>query len=203
MEFIPLAEQSGLILQVTPWVIEGALRQLRSWREKGIDLRLAVNVAMRNLQDPSFLVTVENLIARSGMTPRSLTLEITEGTIMFDPQRTLGLLQRFREMDLGIAIDDFGTGYSSLSYISRLPVDEIKIDKSFVMALEERGNRAIVEAVIELGRAFGVRVVAEGVKDHAAWEAIVALRCPFAQGYYWSAPVPASEFDELLAKARA
>jgi diguanylate cyclase (GGDEF)-like protein len=203
LEFIPLAEQSGLILQVTPWVIEGAVRQLRSWREKGIDLRLAVNVAMRNLQDPSFLATVENLIAGSGMTPRSLTLEITEGTIMFDAQRTLGLLQRFREMDLGVAIDDFGTGYSSLSYLSRLPVDEIKIDKSFVMALEERGNRAIVEAVIELGRAFGVRVVAEGVKDHATWEAIVALRCPFAQGYYWSAPVPASEFDELLAKARA
>ena len=202
MDFIPLAEQTGLILQITPWVVEQALRQLQSWRQLGLDLRLAVNVAMRNLHDPGFLGTIERLIAGSGMTPRSLTLEITEGTIMLEPQRTLALLQRFRELQLGVAIDDFGTGYSSLSYLSRLPVDEIKIDKSFVMTMAEVGNRAIVAAVIEMGRAFGLRVVAEGVKDKATYETIVALHCPVAQGYYWSAPVPAGEFADLLARAR-
>jgi diguanylate cyclase (GGDEF)-like protein len=202
MDFIPFAEQSGLILQITPWVVEEALRQLRVWREKGLDLRLSVNIAMRNLHDPGFLSIIEKKIAGSGITPHSLTFEITEGTIMLEAERTLDLLQRFREMNLGVSIDDFGTGYSSLSYLSKLPIDEIKIDKSFVMDIAQIGNRAIVAAVIELGRAFGLRVVAEGVKDQATWETIEDLRCPVAQGYYWSAPVPASAFEELLARAR-
>jgi EAL domain-containing protein (putative c-di-GMP-specific phosphodiesterase class I) len=127
-----------------------------------------------------------------------LTLEITEGTLMLEADRTLALLKQFRAMGIGMAIDDFGTGYSSLSYLARLPVSEVKIDKSFIMALTDPGNRAIVEAVIKLGRAFGLRVVAEGVEDGPTWEIIRALSCDLAQGYYLSKPLPADAFVRWL-----
>jgi diguanylate cyclase (GGDEF)-like protein len=198
MEFIPLAEQTGLILELTPWVVNEALKQARLWSQQELRLRLSVNVAMRNLHDPGFLDTIEALLAASDVPPRSLTLEITEGTIMLEAQRALELLKRFRGMGVGVAIDDFGTGYSSLSYLSRLPVDEIKIDKSFVMALSEPGNRAIVEAVTALGRAFELRVVAEGVKDRETWDAMTMVGCSIAQGFHLSPPVPADAFEGWL-----
>ncbi len=201
-EFIPFAEQSGLIVEITPWVIREALRQLRDWRAAGIDLRVSVNVAMRNLRDPGFLSQIEELVAAAGVPPAALTLEITEGTIMLEAERTLDLLQRFRAMGVAVSIDDFGTGYSSLAYLGRLPVDEVKIDKSFVMALRDPGNRAIVEAVIQLGHAFGLRVVAEGVKDGPTWDTIRALPCDLAQGYFMSEPVPADAVVRWL-KARS
>ncbi|MEK6224910.1 MAG: EAL domain-containing protein [Chloroflexota bacterium] len=116
--------------------------------------------------------------------------------MMLEAERVLEVLHRFRKLGIGIAIDNFGTGYSSLSYLSRLPVDEIKIDKSFVMAVAERGNRAIVESVIELGRAFDLRVVAEGLKNEATLQAMTELGCPVAQGFHFSAPVPADSFKQ-------
>jgi diguanylate cyclase (GGDEF)-like protein len=198
MEFIPFAEQSGLILEITPWVVREALRQAREWRAVGIDLRVSVNVAMRNLLDPTFPSQVERLVANSGVPPAALTLEITEGTIMLEPERTLELLQRFRQIGLGVAIDDFGTGYSSLTYLSRLQVDEVKIDKSFVMALSDRGNRAIVDAVVQLGRAFGLRVVAEGVKDQRTWDTIAGYPGVVAQGFHMSPPLPADQFTRWM-----
>jgi diguanylate cyclase (GGDEF)-like protein len=201
MEFIPFAEQSGLILEITPWVMREALRQLRAWRAAGIDLRVSVNVAMRNLHDPTFPDQVERLVAGSGVPAASLILEITEGAIMLEPERTLELLQRFRRVGIGVAIDDFGTGYSSLTYLSRLPVDEIKVDKSFVMALNDPGNRAIVDAVVQLGRAFGLRVVAEGVKDGPTWDTIAGLGGVIAQGFHLSPPIPADQLA-LWLKAR-
>jgi diguanylate cyclase (GGDEF)-like protein len=196
MHFIPLAEQSGLILEITPWVVKDALRQVQAWREQKLDLRVSVNVAMRNLHDPQFVESVEALVGSSGVPAQALTLEITEGTMMLEAERVLEVLHRFRKTGIGIAIDNFGTGYSSLSYLSRLPVDEIKIDKSFVMALAERGNRAIVESVIELGRAFDLRVVAEGLKNDATLQAMTELGCPVAQGFHFSAPVPADSFKQ-------
>jgi diguanylate cyclase (GGDEF)-like protein len=199
MEFIPFAEQSGLIVDITPWVVREALSQVREWRAAGVDLRVSVNVAMRNLRDPGFLAQIEELVAASGVPAAALTLEITEGTIMLEAERTLDLLQRFRTMGIGVAIDDFGTGYSSLAYLSRLPVDEIKIDKSFVMALDDPGNRAIVDAVIQLGQAFSLRVVAEGVKDAATWEKIRSLPCDVGQGFFMSPPIPADELGRWLA----
>jgi len=196
MHFIPLAEQNGLILEITPWVVQHALRQVHAWRDENLDLRVSVNVTMRNLHDPQFGQEIETLVESSGVPARALTLEITEGTIMLEAQRVLDVLQRFRQMGIGIAIDNFGTGYSSLSYLGRLAVDEIKIDKSFVMALAERGNRAIVESVIELGRAFDLRVVAEGLKNGATLDAMAELRCPVAQGFHFSAPISADSFKE-------
>jgi EAL domain-containing protein (putative c-di-GMP-specific phosphodiesterase class I) len=197
-DFIPFAEQSGLIVEITPLVVRETLRQARDWRAAGIDLRVSVNVAMRNLRDPAFLAQIEELVAASGVPAATLTLEITEGTIMLEAERTLDLLQRFRKMGIGISIDDFGTGYSSLAYLGRLPVDEIKIDKSFVMALSDPGNRAIVDAVIQLGHAFGLRVVAEGVKDASTWETIRARPCDLAQGFFMSPPIPADAFVPWL-----
>lgn len=196
MEFIPIAEQTGLILQLTPWVAASALRQLRSWQASTRGLRLSINVAMRNLQDPAFLDEIEILLASWGIGPEGFVLEITEGTIMLEPQRTIGTLRGVRDLGLGVAVDDFGTGYSSLSYLSRLPVDEVKIDRSFVMAIEVPENRAIVAAVIDLGRALGLRVVAEGVKDESTWNVLAELGCPIAQGFHLSPPMPASEFEE-------
>ncbi|HAF08663.1 MAG TPA: hypothetical protein DCK98_01075 [Chloroflexi bacterium] len=196
MHFIPLAEQSGLILEITPWVVKDALHQVQAWRDENLDLRVSVNVAMRNLHDPQFAESIEALVGSSGVPAQALTLEITEGTMMLEAERVLEVLHRFRKLGIGIAIDNFGTGYSSLSYLSRLPVDEIKIDKSFVMALAERGNRAIVESVIELGRAFDLRVVAEGLKNEATLQAMTELGCPVAQGFHFSAPVPADSFKQ-------
>lgn len=196
MHFIPLAEQSGLILEITPWVVKDALHQVQAWRDESLDLRVSVNVSMRNLHDPQFVESIEALVGSSGVPAQALTLEITEGTMMLEAERVLEVLHRFRKLGIGIAIDNFGTGYSSLSYLSRLPVDEIKIDKSFVMALAERGNRAIVESVIELGRAFDLRVVAEGLKNEATLQAMTELGCPVAQGFHFSAPVPADSFKQ-------
>ena len=194
MHFIPLAEQTGLINEITPWVVREALRQLRAWRDEDLCVRVSVNVAMRNLHDPQFAESIEAIVGSSGVPANALTLEITEGTMMLEAERVLEVLHRFRKMGIGIAIDNFGTGYSSLSYLSRLPVDEIKIDKSFVMALAERGNRAIVESVIELGRAFDLRVVAEGLKNQATLQTMTELKCPVAQGFHFSAAMPAEFF---------
>jgi diguanylate cyclase (GGDEF)-like protein len=196
MHFIPLAEQTGLINEITPWVVKEALRQVQAWRDENLDLRVSVNVAMRNLHDPQFVESMEALVGSSGVPAEALTLEITEGTMMLEAERVLEGLHRFRKMGIRIAIDNFGTGYSSLSYLSRLPVDEIKIDKSFVMALAERGNRVIVESVIELGRAFDLRVVAEGLKNEATLQTMTELGCPVAQGHHFSAPIPADSFKQ-------
>ncbi len=193
VEFIPVAEQTGLIIELTPWVIQRALAQLAAWHDGGMAFRVSVNLSMRNLGDPRFLDTLAGLVRDSSLPPDALVLEITEGTIMLEAERTLDVLGRIRSIGIGIAIDDFGTGYSSLSYLSRLPVDEVKIDKSFVMALEERGNRAIVSSVIRLGDAFGLRVVAEGVKDEASWVALSEMGCPIAQGFHLSPPIPPAD----------
>jgi diguanylate cyclase (GGDEF)-like protein len=194
--FLPLAEQTGLIPEITHWVVGAALRQLQAWRDESLDLRISVNVARRDLHDPQFLESIDTVIAFSGVPAHALTLEIIDGTIVLEAQRSLALVTKLRKMGVGIAIDDFGTGYSSMSQLSRLPVDEIKIDKSFVMALGERGNHAIVEAVIELGSAFGLRVVAEGVKDKATRDALAGLGCPVAQGFHFSPPVAPDSFKD-------
>ena len=199
MEFIPIAEQTGLINELTPWVLKRALAQARSWPGLPPTLRVAVNVATRNLRDPEFVDTVEALLRTSGVRPESLTLEITEGAILLEPQRSRAVLEAVRAMGAEVSLDDFGTGYSSLAHLGRLPVDEIKIDKSFVMALEIPGNRAIAQAVIDLGREFGIRVVAEGVKDRPTWDELAAMGCPVAQGFYLSPPVAAPAFAEWAA----
>jgi len=194
LEFIPVAEETGLIHQLTPWVLRKALEQQRAWQSAGLKVRMSVNVSMRNLRDPEFLAIVAGLIGATGVDPGLVTLEVTEGAMMLEATRTLDVLHRMRALGINISIDDFGTGYSSLAYLSRLPVNEVKIDRTFVMAVTTPGSRAIVRAIIDLGKVFELRVVAEGVKDEETWTQLHSLGCDIAQGYYLSVPIPADEF---------
>ncbi len=199
-QFVPLAEATGLIRELTLRVLDEALRQQRAWRDDGIDLRVAVNLSARDLYDLTLPATVAELLATHDVPATGLELEITESVIVADPMRARAILNRLSEMGIVLAVDDYGTGYSSLGYLKRLPIDEMKIDRSFVMQMtDDRNDAAIVRSTVELGRNLGLRVVAEGVETAAAWAHLKALGCNFAQGYYLSRPVPAGEIAALVA----
>jgi diguanylate cyclase (GGDEF)-like protein len=195
--FIPLAEQTQLIRPLTHWAIGAGLRQSVAWQAAGMAIPVAVNLSAHDVQDPGLPTVVAELLAAYGASPERLRLEITESSLLADPERARENLVALRALGVRIAIDDFGTGYSSLNYLQRLPVDELKIDKSFVkcMATDE-GARSIVRAVIDLADDLGLGVVAEGVEDRTTWEVLAALGCDMAQGYYFSPPLAA---DDLAA----
>ena len=168
-----------------------------------MELEVAVNLSMRNLLDVEFPATVGSLLAKWAVEPRFLNLEMTEGTIMADPFRAMSVLRRLSEMGVRLAIDDFGTGYSSLAYLKRLTVNEIKIDRSFVMNMTNDENDAvIVRSTIDLGRNLGLEVVAEGVESREAWAALEELGCDLAQGFYLSRPVPPEMLTAWLRERR-
>jgi diguanylate cyclase (GGDEF)-like protein len=199
-QFVPLAEATGLIRELTLRVLDEALRQQRTWRDSGVDIRVAVNLSARDLYDLTLPATTAQLLAMHGVPATSLELEITESVIVADPMRARAILNRLSEMGVLLAVDDYGTGYSSLGYLKRLPIDEMKIDRSFVMQMaDDRNDAAIVRSTVELGRNLGLKVVAEGVETAAAWAHLKALGCDFAQGYYLSRPVPADEIAALVA----
>jgi EAL domain-containing protein (putative c-di-GMP-specific phosphodiesterase class I) len=180
-------------------VIDEALRQCRAWREEGIELSVAVNLSARNLLDFEFPGRVERLLERWRVDRGRLELEITESTMLADPARTKLVLDRLSAMGIRLSIDDFGTGYSSLAYLKRLPVDEIKIDRSFVMNMaHDEDDAVIVRSTIDLGRNLGLEVVAEGVETVEAWDRLKALGCTIAQGYYLSPPVAPDVLSEWL-----
>ena len=198
-DFIPLAEQTGLMKPLTRWVLGEALRQCCRWHETGLDLCVAVNISAQNLQDPGLIDTIVSLLDETGRQASDLALEITESALMADSTRALETLTVLHEMGVRIAIDDFGTGYSSLSYLSRLNADEIKIDKSFVMQmLTNEGDRFITQAVIDLGHNLGLEVVAEGVENQETWTRLVAMGCDHAQGHFLSGPLSGLEVISLL-----
>jgi len=198
-QFVPLAEATGLIRELTLTVLAEALHQQRVWRDDGIDIRVAVNLSARDLYDLTLPASTAELLAKHDVPPTSLELEITESVIVADPMRARAILNRLSEMGVVLAIDDYGTGYSSLGYLKRLPIDEMKIDRSFVMQMaDDRNDAAIVRSTVELGRNLGLKVVAEGVETAAAWAHLKALGCDFAQGYYLSKPVPAAEIAALV-----
>jgi diguanylate cyclase (GGDEF)-like protein len=202
-EFIPFAQKTGVIVPLTFFVLNEALRQCRTWQLEGVDLCVGVNLSARNLLDVNLPDTVGELLGRWEVPPSLLELEITESTILADPIRAMHVLSRLSGMGVRLAIDDFGTGYSSLAYLKRLPVDELKIDKSFVQGMDDDENDAvIVRSTIDLGRNLGLRVVAEGVETAEAWAQLVALGCDVAQGYYLSRPVPAAELASWLRATR-
>jgi EAL domain-containing protein (putative c-di-GMP-specific phosphodiesterase class I) len=204
-DFIPLAQQTGLIKPLTLYVIGEALKQCRLWQEQGLRLSIAVNLSMRNLLDLEFPEQVASLLEEWEVEHDLLEFEITESTMLADPVRTKLILDRLSAMGIRLAIDDFGTGYSSLAYLKRLPVNEIKIDRSFVMHMsEDADNATIVRSTIDLGKNLGLQVVAEGVETEEVWNALNALGCTIAQGYYLSRPVPPDELREwLLGRATA
>jgi diguanylate cyclase (GGDEF)-like protein len=198
-EFVPIAEQTGLITPLTSFVLDAALRQARSWKDAGLELSVAVNLSARSFLDTQLAVEIPRLLARWEVEAELLELEITESMLMTDPARAEATLDRLSQIGLTLSVDDFGTGYSSLANLKRLPVDVIKIDKSFVIEMAvDASDAAIVRSTIELAHNLGLRVVAEGVESEDAWRHLEALGCDFAQGYYLSRPLPADAATRLI-----
>ena len=197
--FIPLAEQTGLIRSISRWVLNEGIRQCRVWQEAGMALNTAVNLSMRDLQDGQIPRTIAGLFESWGVPPTCLEVEITETAIAADMESTIKTLSELRAMGVSVAIDDFGTGYSSLALLRRLPVNTLKIDKSFVQGLTtDENDAAIVRATIELGHNLGLKIVAEGVEDQATWDALAALGCDVVQGYLLSRPIPPADLTRWL-----
>ena len=201
-EFIPLAEQTGLIYPLSHWVLDTALRQQQAWCAVGLDIPVAVNLSRRTLHDPQLPETVARLLTRWDIAPTALVLEITEGSLMADPERAAENLRQLRALGVHVSIDDFGTGYSSLASLQNLSVDELKIDQSFVQAMAtDASARAIVRAIVDLADALKLRVVAEGVEDRSTWDVLAGLGCDIAQGYFLSRPIAALELEAWIADA--
>jgi diguanylate cyclase (GGDEF)-like protein len=200
MEFIPAAERTGLIRPLTIKVLTTALTQARTWTDAGLPpMRMAVNISTRCLLDVDFADQVEKLLTETGVPADQLELEITESTIMTDPEHAMAVLVRLADIGVWLAIDDFGTGYSSLSYLKRLPVHQLKIDRSFVMEMDRgASDEAIVRSSVDLARNLGLDVVAEGVETAQAWQQLADLGCDQAQGFYFARPMPASELPAWL-----
>jgi diguanylate cyclase (GGDEF)-like protein len=192
-QFIPLAERTGLIKNLSHWVLNAALKQARDWLAVGVDVPVAVNLSMRDLHDPDLPDTVARLLRHWQVQPRQLAVEITENGLMADPARALATITGLRVMGIRIAIDDFGTGYSSLAYLKRLPVDELKIDRSFVRDLAtDDDDLAIVRSTISLGHDLGLTIVAEGIEDAGTSDLLRRLGCDIAQGYFIGRPMSAA-----------
>jgi len=200
-EFIPIAEQAGMITPLTDWMIEAAFRQSHAWLEVGLKLPLAINLSALDLSDPMLIDRISTLIAAWDIAPALIQFELTESALMVDPVDALNTLVRLKRLGVQLFIDDYGTGQSSLSYLQKLPVDAIKIDQSFIMALmRSRDSALIVRSTIELGHNLGLKVVAEGVDTQATWDRLVAFGCDVAQGYLINMPMPAAEFQEWQVK---
>jgi diguanylate cyclase (GGDEF)-like protein len=199
-EFVPIAEQTGLIGPLTSHVLNSALRQLRDWRDEGLELTVAVNLSARSFLDAQLASEIPRLLHRWGVPAHCLELEITESMLMADPGRAKVTLERLAAIGLGLSVDDFGTGYSSLANLKRLPVDGLKIDKSFVIDMaHDASDAAIVRSTIELAHNLGLRVVAEGVESADAWNRLMEMGCDLAQGFHVARPLPADACGRLLA----
>ena len=198
-DFIATAEQTGLIGSLSSWVIDAAIRECREWRQLGHDVAVSVNLSAQNLHDPHLPNVVATSLRAWGVSPSCLRVEITESTLMADPVRALDTLTRLNVMGVQISIDDFGSGYSSLAHLKRLPADELKIDKSFVLHMgDDENDAAIVRSTIGLGHDLGMSVVAEGVESHLTLELLNTLGCDVAQGFFVGRPMPAIELITWL-----
>jgi EAL domain-containing protein (putative c-di-GMP-specific phosphodiesterase class I) len=194
-QFIPLIEPTELIHPLTYFMLEASIKQSLEWRRAGVDLPIAVNLSPRDLADPNLVQNLGDTLSELGARPESLGLEITESSLMADPQSSIAELHRLSKMGCRLYIDDFGTGYSSLSYLMRLPVNVIKIDHSFTMRMiEEEKAATIVRSTIDLAHNLGMQVVAEGTATKEIWDALNGLGCDEAQGHYISPALPAHDF---------
>src|SRR5437870_1640844 len=201
-EFIPLAERTGLIKRLTRTVLTEAIRQARAWELAGLRVPIAVNLSMRNIHDPQLPQTIAQLLQRWDARPDLLRLEMTETVLAADPERALQTMDSLRAMGVHIALDDFGIGYSSLAYLNRLPLDEIKIDRSFVIGMiDDESSATIVRATVELGHGLGYAVVAEGVENAETRQRLTALGCDAIQGFLIAHPMPADQTAEWIGRA--
>jgi diguanylate cyclase (GGDEF)-like protein len=199
VDFVPLAERTGAVAGLTRWVVGSALAQSRAWRDQGIDLPIAVNLAAANIVDAGLPDAIAGLLELHGVPGDRLECEISEHTVMADPVRATDVLARLRALGVRLSLDDFGTGHSSLAYLKQLPLDEVKIDRSFVSGMTEDENDAvIVRSTIDLARNLGLAVVAEGVESAEIMRGLADLRCDTAQGFHVSRPLPADELGAWL-----
>lgn len=203
-EFIPLAEESGLILSLGEWVMRTACAQNKLWQDAGLSpMRLSVNFSARQFQQPTFIADVAQILKETNLDPRWLELELTESSIMRDPEEAIEKLHELKLMGIKVAVDDFGTGYSSLNYLKRFPIDTLKIDKTFVADVcKDPHDTAIVRAIINLGHALDLTVIAEGVETKEQLQYLSALECDAVQGFLFSKSLSAAAFEELLVEQR-
>ncbi len=197
--FIPIAEQTGLIKQLTYWVLDTAMQQHTQWAKLGLDITIAVNLSAKNLADDDLPSIINQKLDKFSVAPENLILEITETSIISDPAKALEVLTRLDDMGITLSIDDYGTGYSSLAYVKKLPVDEIKIDRSFVANIMlNQDDAVIVKSTINLAHDLGMGIVAEGVEDKATADRLRELKCDYVQGFYFSRPLPVEQATEWL-----
>jgi EAL domain-containing protein (putative c-di-GMP-specific phosphodiesterase class I) len=200
-EFIPAAEENGLIVAIGEWVLRTACEDALGLRKVGLPLRVAVNLSAVQLKSPDLVARIQAILAEVGLAPEWLELELTEGALMEDTTSTLTTLNALRQLGIQLALDDFGTGYSSLSYLKRLPLNNLKVDQSFVRGLpSDRESLAIVRAIVSLAKNLGFTVTAEGVETSEQAVIMRSLACETLQGYYISEPVPAKAIPALLSQ---
>jgi len=202
-EFITLAEQTGSIHKLTQWILMAIASQIGIWTEKGLHLQVAMNISALDLENERFPDQIRMILEAQEISPRMLAFEVTESALMINPERSLRSLERLRSMGFSLAVDDYGTGYSSLAMLKSLPVQDLKIDKSFVLQLAEGSEDAvIVKSTIELAHNMGLKVIAEGVENVVSLEWLRALGCDTAQGYFISRPIAALDLEAWLASNR-
>ena len=198
-EFIPFAEQTGMIREITQWILHESAKFSQSCKASGHAITVAVNISARDLIDHDLPSKITSILKKFELSTHDISLEITESSIMDDPTRANLTLDNLHKMGIQLAIDDFGTGHSSLSYLKNLPVSELKIDKSFVLNIEENMNdKMIVQSTIALGHSLGIKVVAEGIENQAVWEILANMGCDYGQGYLMAKPIPAGDFMAWL-----
>ena len=200
--FIPLAEYSGLIIEIGDWVIKQACLQLQSLEKSYADISISVNVSIPQFRQDNFVENIINTITEHKINPSKLELEITENILMDEPQIIIDALTRLKSQGISIALDDFGTGFSSLSYLQKLPLDRLKVDRAFVTDIEKEGQSVIAETIISLGKKMQLKVIAEGIEELGQQERLIELGCDEVQGFYYAKPMPADDFIDFLQQQR-
>jgi len=198
-EFIPIAEESGLVVRLSAWVLNAAMEQACAWRDAGLEpVKIAVNLSARDFS-PDLAARVRSLLARHDISPQWIELEITEGMLTHSSDQVIAMMDELADFGITLALDDFGTGYSSLSYLKRFPIDTLKIDKSFVRGIPDDGDDcAIAGAIISMAQSLGHEVIAEGVETEAQLDYLRTLGCKEVQGFFFSPPMSPEKFESML-----